>query len=73
MPAFINGRTNGPNSDLHEIPYRGYYYLVVDPNYRDAPKHFDYDPGTRTFYYEPVYYFKRGPVTVRSIYRGLLQ
>jgi hypothetical protein len=52
---------------------RGYHYLVYDTNYRDASKHLDYDPGTRTFSYEPVYYFKGGPVTVRSIYRGLLQ
>lgn len=52
---------------------RGYHYLVYDTNYRDASKHLDYDPRTRTFSFEPVYYFKGGPVTVRSIYRGLLQ
>ena len=52
---------------------RGYHYLVYDTNYHDAPKHLDFDPQTRTFYYEPVYYFKGGPVTVHSIYRGLLQ
>ena len=51
----------------------GYHYLVYDTNYRDACKHLDYDPKTRTFSYEPVYYFKGGPVTVRSIYRGLVQ
>jgi hypothetical protein len=50
----------------------GYHYLVYDTNYRDACKHFDYDPKTRTFSYQPVYYFKGGPVTVRSIYRGWL-
>ena len=27
----------------------------------------------RTFSYEPVYYFRGGPVTVRALYRGLLQ
>jgi hypothetical protein len=52
---------------------RGYHYLVYDTNYRDASKHLDYDPQTRTFSFEPVYYFKGGAVTVRSIYRGLLQ
>ena len=51
----------------------GYHYLVYDTNYRDASKHLDYDPATRTFRYEPVYYFKGGAVTVRSIYRGLVQ
>ena len=51
----------------------GYHYLVYDTNYQDAPKHLDYDPATRTFAFQPVYYFKGGPVTVRSIYRGLLQ
>ena len=51
----------------------GYHYMVYDTNYRDAPKHLDYDPRTRTFTYEPVYYFKGGPVTVRALYRGVLQ
>jgi hypothetical protein len=51
----------------------GYHYLVYDTNYRDAYKHFDYDPKTRTFTYEPVYFFKGGPVTVRALYRGVLQ
>ncbi len=54
-------------------PRGGYHYLVYDTNYRDAPKHLDYDPATRTFTYEPVYYFKGGPVTVRALYRGLVQ
>jgi hypothetical protein len=51
----------------------GYHYRVYDTNYRDADKRLDYDPRTRTFSYEPVYFFKGGPVTVRSIYRGWLQ
>jgi hypothetical protein len=51
----------------------GYHYHVYDPNYRDRFSHLDYDPKTRTFRYEPVYFFKGGPVTVRSIYRGWLQ
>ena len=51
----------------------GYHYHVYDPNYRDRFSHFDYDPKTRTFRFQPVYFFKGGPVTVRAIYRGLLQ
>jgi hypothetical protein len=51
----------------------GYHYHVYDPNYRDRFSHLDYDPKIRTFHYEPVYFFKGGPVTVRSLYRGLLQ
>ncbi len=51
----------------------GYHYHVYDPNYRDRFSHLDYDPKTRTFRYQEVYFFKGGPVTVRSIYRGLLQ
>jgi hypothetical protein len=50
----------------------GYHYHVYDTNYRDAYKEMDYDPKTRTFSYQPVYFFKGGPVTVRSIYRGWL-
>jgi hypothetical protein len=51
----------------------GYHYQVYDPNYRDRFSHLDYDPATRTFRFQPVYFFKGGPVTVRAIYRGLLQ
>ena len=51
----------------------GYHYHVYDPNYCDRFSHFDYNPSTRTFSFQPVYYFKGGPVTSRSIYRGLLQ
>jgi hypothetical protein len=51
----------------------GYHYHVYDPNYRDRFSHLDYNPKTRTFSFQPVYFFKGGPVTVRSIYRGLLQ
>ena len=51
----------------------GYHYHVYDPNYRDRFSHLDYDPKTRTFRFEKVYFFKGGPVTVRSIYRGWLQ
>jgi len=52
---------------------RGYHYHVYDPNYRDRFSHLEYDPQTRTFSFQKVYFFKGGPVTVRSIYRGLLQ
>ena len=52
---------------------KGYHYHVYDPNYSDRFSHFDYNPATRTFSFQPVYYFKGGPVTVRSIYRQLLQ
>jgi hypothetical protein len=51
----------------------GYHYHVYDPNYRDRFSHLDYDPKTRTFSFQKVYFFKGGPVTVRSTYRGLLQ
>jgi hypothetical protein len=51
----------------------GYHYRVYDTNYRDGWKRLDFDPRTRTFTYQPVYYFKGGPVTVRSIYRGLTE
>jgi hypothetical protein len=51
----------------------GYHYHVYDPNYGDRFSHFDYHSATRTFSFQPVYYFKGGPVTARSIYRGLVQ
>jgi hypothetical protein len=50
-----------------------YHYLVYDPNYTDGPKHLDYDTVTRTFFYQPTFYFKGGPVDARAIYRGVLQ
>ncbi|HEY0256359.1 MAG TPA: hypothetical protein VGC39_02865 [Candidatus Methylacidiphilales bacterium] len=51
----------------------GYHYHVYDPNYRDRFSHLEYDPATRTFAFQKVYFFKGGPVTTRAIYRGLLQ
>jgi len=51
----------------------GYHYHVYDPNYRDRFSHLEYDPKARTFSFQPVYFFKGGPVTVRSMYRGLVQ
>jgi hypothetical protein len=48
-------------------------YQVYDPNYTNGPKHLDYDRATRTFSYQPTFYFKGGTVDARAIYRGLLQ
>jgi hypothetical protein len=50
-----------------------YHYLVYDPNYDDRAGHLDYDIKTRSFSYQPTYYFKGGYVNVRAIYRGLLE
>jgi hypothetical protein len=49
------------------------HYLVYDPNYVDGPKKLDFDATTQTFFYQPTFFFKGGPVTVRAIYRGVLQ
>ena len=51
----------------------GYHYRVYDPNYCDRYSNLDYDPKSRTFSFQKVYFFKGGPVTVRSIYRSWLQ
>jgi hypothetical protein len=50
-----------------------YRYLVYDPNYTNGPKKLDYDASTRTFSYQPTFYFKGGAVDARAIYRGVLQ
>ncbi len=50
-----------------------YHYQVYDPNYATEAKQLDYDVKTRTFSYQPTFYFKGGPVDVRAIYRGVLQ
>jgi hypothetical protein len=50
-----------------------YHYQVYDPNYSGAPKRLDYDAATRTFTYQPTFYFKGGTVDARAIYRGVLQ
>jgi hypothetical protein len=49
------------------------HYRVYDPNYTDGPKKLDYDSSTRTFSYQPTFYYKGGPVQARAIYRGVLQ
>jgi hypothetical protein len=59
----ISGEKNGPH----------YRYQVYDPNYADAPKQLDYDAATRTFSYQPTFYFKGGTVQARAIYRGVFQ
>ena len=51
----------------------GFHYQVYDPNYATGPKKLDYDAATRTFSYQPTFYFKGGPVTARAVYRGVLQ
>lgn len=48
-------------------------YQVYDPNYDNGPKRLDYDVATRTFSYQPTFYFKGGTVNARAIYRGVLQ
>jgi len=50
-----------------------FHYQVYDPNYADAPKKLDYDAATRTFSYQPTFYFKGGTVDARAIYRGVFQ
>jgi hypothetical protein len=50
-----------------------FHYQVYDPNYTGAPKKLDYDADTRTFSYQPTFYFKGGTVDARAIYRGVLQ
>jgi hypothetical protein len=49
------------------------HFQVYDPNYSGAPKQLDYDAATRTFSYQPTFYFKGGTVEARAIYRGVLQ
>ena len=49
------------------------HYQVYDPNYTDGPKRLDYTVSTRTFSYQPTFYFKGGNVDARAIYRGVLQ
>jgi hypothetical protein len=52
---------------------RGVHYQVYDPNYSDSPKRLEYNAATRTFSYEPTFYFKGGPVNARAIYRGVFE
>jgi hypothetical protein len=48
-------------------------YTVYDPNYAAAPKQLTFNAKTRTFSYQPTFYFQGGDVTARAIYRGVLQ
>ena len=50
-----------------------FHYKVYDPNYATGPRNLDFDVPTRTFTYQPTFYFKGGPVEARAIYRGVLQ
>jgi hypothetical protein len=53
--------------------HQRYHYQVYDPNYAAAPKNLEYDADTRTFSYQPTFYFPGGPVSARAVYRGVLQ
>jgi len=53
--------------------HRTFHYQVYDPNYSSAPKSLSYDVASRTFSYQPTFYFKGGTVEARAIYRGVLQ
>jgi len=48
-------------------------YQVYDPNYADAPKELQFDIATRSFTFEPTFYFKGGSVTTRAVYRGFFE
>jgi hypothetical protein len=50
-----------------------FHYTVYDPNYADAAKKLTFNLTTRTFSYQPTFFFKGGEVTARAIYRGVLQ
>jgi hypothetical protein len=48
-------------------------FEVYDPNYTDAPKLLSYDPAEKTFSYQKTFYFKGGPIMVRTVYWSHLQ
>jgi hypothetical protein len=50
-----------------------YHYKVYDPNYATGPRNLDFDVASRTFTYQPTFYFKGGTVEARAVYRGVLQ
>jgi hypothetical protein len=50
-----------------------FHYTVYDPNYATAAKKLTFDVATRTFSYQPTFFFKGGTVTARAIYRGVFQ
>jgi hypothetical protein len=50
-----------------------FHYTVYDPNYADGPKKLEFDIATKTFSYQPTFFFQGGPVIARAIYRGVLQ
>ena len=61
--VIISGRHDGDK----------FHYKVYDPNYATGPRNLDFDIPSRTFTYQPTFYFKGGPVEARAIYRGVLQ
>jgi hypothetical protein len=50
-----------------------FHYKVYDPNYATGPRNLDFDVPSKTFTYQPTFYFKGGAVEARAIYRGVLQ
>jgi hypothetical protein len=50
-----------------------FHYTVYDPNYAGAPKKLEFNSITRTFSYQPTFFFQGGQVTARAIYRGVLR
>jgi hypothetical protein len=48
-------------------------YQVYDPNYSSGPKKLEYDVASRTFSYQPTFYFKGGTVEAHAIYRGVFR
>ena len=50
-----------------------FVYQVYDPNYADRPGRLEYDPKTRSFYFEKTFYFSGGIVSVRPVYLSDLE
>lgn len=48
-------------------------FTVYDPNDVKRPKKLEYNPVTRTFLFQPTFYFPGGPVDVRTIYWSPMQ
>lgn len=58
--VFASRKTSHPNQTE---------FLVYDPNYTDHPKRLIYDAHTRSFSYQPTFYFPGGKVGVRLLYQ----
>lgn len=48
-------------------------FTVADPNNTRGPEKLEYNKATRTFSFQPTFYFKGGPVDVRTIYWSPMQ